>query len=121
MPAVGWSRFGRTFRYTDRDGVHGPVKLAQWRQTGNGAFANKVVIVGKNGQVDVVPPNPGVQADTNFHVVVGKRGLLRSTAGGTINRTTPRPSRRGRAPAPASCYVSACSPSGAFLEDDVTR
>ena len=118
MPAAGWTRFGPTFRYADRDGAHGPVKLAQWRQTGNGAFVNKVVIIGKNGQVDVVPPDPGAQADTNFHVVVGNADYCASTAGGTINPNDAETFKARKATAPAACYVSACSPSGAFLEQE---
>jgi hypothetical protein len=116
MPAVGWSRFGRSWRYADSRGVYGPVKAAQWRQTGNGSFANKVIIVGKNGQVDVIPPNPGVQADTNFHVVAGNIDYCASTAGGTIRPNNAKNFKAKNVPAPAACYVNACSPSGAFLD-----
>jgi hypothetical protein len=116
MPAAGWSRFGPTFRYRDPGGVYGPIKVAQWRQTGNGAFVNKVVITGKNGQVDIVPPDPGVQGDTNFHVVVGNADYCASTAGGTINPNDGETFKAKKAPAPTYCNVNACSPSGAFLE-----
>src|SRR6266849_1742205 len=109
MPASGWSRNGRSYKYVDAGGAHGPVMAAQWREAGSGAIVNKVLIMGSNGQVDIVPPNPGVQADTNFHVG-GGADYCASTAGGTI-RPNDAPTFKARnAPAPATCNVTACSP-----------
>src|SRR6266849_3592609 len=108
MPASGWSRNGRSYKYVDAGGAHGPVMAAQWREAGSGAIVNKVLIMGSTGQVDIVPPNPGVQADTNFHVG-GGADYCASTAGGTI-RPNDAPTFKARnAPAPASCNVTACS------------
>src|SRR5207245_7131615 len=44
MPAIGWTRDGRTYKYLDREGQHGPVKVAWLRQLSNGSIQNKVVI-----------------------------------------------------------------------------
>ena len=114
MPASGWSRFGPAYTYLDRTGAHGPVKMAQFKQNGNGALQSKAVILGKNGPVDVVPPNPGVRGDLDFHVGGGGE-YCASTVGGTIGPNDARNFRAKNAPAPSGCYVSACSPSGAFI------
>jgi len=76
MPASGWSRFGRTYTYADPGGSHGPVKAAQFKQTRTGGIQNRALIIGANGPVGIVPPNPGVEGDTNFHIG-GQRRVLR--------------------------------------------
>jgi hypothetical protein len=116
MPPSGWSRNGRAYAYADPAGLYGPIKVAQWRQSGNGSIVNKVVILGKNGPVDIVPPNPGTQGDATFHVG-GGADYCASTAGGTIRPNDAKRFKARNAPAPAACYVPACSPSGAFLDD----
>jgi hypothetical protein len=115
MPRDEWTRFGRTFTYRDPLGIHGPVKKATLKQTGSGGIQNKVVIVGNHGPVYVVPPNPGAQGDGNFTVGGGTQ-YCTSTAGGTIHPNDARTFKARNAPAPASCNVAACSPSGAFLD-----
>ncbi len=107
MPAIGWSRYGPSYRYLDQTGAYGPVKVAQWRQTSSGAIQNKVTILGKNGTIDVVPPGPGVQADANFHVG-GGAAYCASTAGGTIAPNDAKTFKAKSAPAPAACNVTAC-------------
>jgi len=114
MPGIGWSRDGPAYKYVDRKGLYGPVKVAWLRQVSNGAIQNKVVIDGKHGVVDIVPPNPGIRGDANFNV--GASEYCASTAGGTIHPNTDRTFKATKAPAPANCYVPACSPSGAFLD-----
>jgi hypothetical protein len=47
------------FKYKDPRGENGPVKLAQLKRSGSGVFTVKAVLVGKNGTIDVLPPNPG--------------------------------------------------------------
>ena len=47
------------FKYKDPKGENGPVKVAQIKKSASGTFAIKSVIVGKNGLIVVVPPNPG--------------------------------------------------------------
>jgi len=112
MPAGGWSRHGSGYSYLDPYGAHGPVKIAQWRYSG-GAVVNKLVILGRNGAVDIVPP--GSQGDAAFRVGGGGT-YCASTAGGTIHPNDTKTFKAIKAPAPAACYVSACSPGGAFLD-----
>lgn len=50
---------GGGFRYTDARGEQGPVKKLVLRRTPSGLFAMKIVVLGKNGTLDVVPPAPG--------------------------------------------------------------
>ena len=114
MPAISWTRDGRTYKYLDRAGQHGPVKVAWLRQLSSGSIQNKVVIDGRRGPVDIVPPNPGIRGDANFNV--GASEYCASTVGGTIHPNTDRTFKATKAPAPASCYVPACSASGAFLD-----
>jgi hypothetical protein len=47
------------FKYKDPRGENGPVKLVQLKRSGSGVFTVKAVLVGKNGTIDVLPPNPG--------------------------------------------------------------
>jgi hypothetical protein len=47
------------FKYKDPKGENGPVKVAQIKKSASGTFTIKAVIVGKNGLILVVPPNPG--------------------------------------------------------------
>ena len=115
MPAIGWRRDGPVYKYLDRKGLYGPVKVAWLRQVSNGSIQNKVVVDGKRGPVEIVPPNPGVQGDANFHVGSGGE-YCASTAGGTIHPNDARTFKAKDAPAPAGCNVPACSPSGAFLD-----
>jgi hypothetical protein len=116
MPASGWTRNGPGWTYKDRSGANGPVKLARIRQTNNGATENKVILTGANGQIDIVPPNPGNEANANFRISNGGH-YCTSTAGGTIRPNDARTFKAKKAPAPAACYATACSPNGAFLDD----
>jgi len=47
------------FKYKDPKGENGPVKVAQIKKSASGTFSIKTVLVGKNGLILVVPPNPG--------------------------------------------------------------
>src|SRR5262245_22301191 len=117
MPRSGWApRSHRTFSYDDPLGTYGPVRKATLKQNGSGAIQNKVVIVGDHGPVYIVPPGPGVQGDGNFTIGGGTQ-YCSSTAGGTIRPNDARTFKARNAPAPASCNVAACSPSGAFLDE----
>jgi hypothetical protein len=115
MPASGWSRSGPGYKYVDRAGSHGPVKVAGFRQKANGGVQIKVALDGSRGPIDIVPPNPGIQGDANFHVA-GSGEYCASTVGGTIHPNDARTFKVKKAPAPPGCYVTACSPSGAFLD-----
>jgi hypothetical protein len=47
------------FKYKDPKGDQGAVKVAQIKKAASGTFSIKVVAVGKNGPITVLPPNPG--------------------------------------------------------------
>ena len=115
MPAAGWARNGRRWKYVDKSGTYGPVKLARLQQAGNGTIQNKVVADGQHGAINVVPPNPGSIANTNFWVPGGSQ-YCAWTQGATIRPNDSRTFRARDANAPPTCYVPACSPSGAFLD-----
>jgi hypothetical protein len=117
MPARGWSAInGMGFKYADTHGVDGPVKVAQIKRARSGIFQTSVTILGKLGAIDLVPPNPGVRGDTNLHLR-GGADYCGSTAGGTVLANNAKSFKVNDAPAPAGCGVTACSPSGAFIDD----
>src|SRR4029453_12957643 len=47
------------FKYKDKAGNNGPVKQAQIKKSGKGAFTIKFTASGKLGPVSVLPPNVG--------------------------------------------------------------
>jgi hypothetical protein len=113
MPASGWRLSGSSYRYVDSFGANGPVTAALIKHTGSGGIQNKVVVNGRNGAVNVVPP--GSVGYGNFHVA-GGASYCTTTAGGIIKPNDARRFKAKNAPAPALCYVAACSPSGAFVD-----
>ncbi len=73
------------FKYRDSKGENGPVKSAQVRLKG-GTFQIKIVIDGKGGTVDVVPPNPG-SAGCAFLAIAGGDGYgVQFATGQVINK-----------------------------------
>jgi hypothetical protein len=119
LPASGWSMAhgGRDFNYADPTGAHGAVKSAKLSRSINGTFKARVVALGKLGPLNISPPNPGQRGDAHFRVT-GGTALCGSTAGGIIVKNDNKAFKVKEAPAPASCQVAACSPSGAFLDPD---
>jgi len=108
LPASGWSPISTIgFKYKDGKGDNGPVQVAQIKKTPSGTFQIKVKVNGRNGSVGVVPPNPGVQADTNL--TIGGGDSYCSTFGGDIGANTEKTFKAKNAPAPVSCNV-ACAP-----------
>jgi hypothetical protein len=59
MPAAFWRRTSIGFTYKDGGGTHGPVTTARIARSASGTFRMKVVALGKNGEISLVPPNPG--------------------------------------------------------------
>jgi hypothetical protein len=109
MPASGWSATSTIgFKYKDRWGTYGPVSAASIKKTRSGTFLIKVKILGRNGLITVVPPNPGIQADTNFSLGGGDEYC--STFGGTIGPNDAKTFKAKNALAPLGCDVTACSP-----------
>ena len=86
LPATGWSAFGSGFRYRDTHGANGPVASAQVGRTAGGTFFVKATILGKNGTVTVVPPNPGTDGGIILTITVGDSYCVGfgGAAGGTI-------------------------------------
>ncbi len=54
-----WRSTDLGFKYKDSKGEQGAVKSVTIRLTAGGIFTIKAVVRGKNGPVNVVPPNPG--------------------------------------------------------------
>jgi hypothetical protein len=107
MPASGWSGSGLSLKYADPFGASGPVSAAQLKSQGGGSVSIKVVVTGRNGAVNLVPPNPGVQADTHLSIGGGDE-YCGSTAGGTLKPNTAKVFKGKNAPAPAACDVGPC-------------
>src|SRR5581483_349685 len=90
LPPTGWTAVDGGFRYRDAHGASGAVKTAQIRKTRRGVFVLRVAIVGRNGPIAVVPPNPGedggvvLTIDGGDSYCVGFGG----DAGGTITPGT---------------------------------
>jgi len=81
-----WSAVGTIgFQYKDPRGEQGPVKIAQIKLTASGAFTMKAVIEGKNGPVDVVPPNPGTSGCMALSLGAGDRYSVRFADGDLKN------------------------------------
>jgi len=110
MPGSGWklSPNGLRSTYKDSTGAHGPVAKADL-VTRNGVLRMSVVISGKLGQIDLVPPNPGTQGDTYFHYLNGT-AVCGTTVGGRLTRNDAVMFRTEDAPAPTSCALTACEP-----------
>lgn len=67
-----WSASGSTgFKYRDSKGEQGPVKSVQIKKSGSGSFLIKASLSGKNGAINVVPPNPGTSGFVTLQIGVG--------------------------------------------------
>ena len=118
LPHNYWKYSSGGYRYLDHYGLFGPVKLAKVRRTSNGTFTAKIAILGKLGQVDIVPPNAPVYGDMNLRLNgIPSVEYCGSTAGGVISANDLKTFKVKGAPAPAACTLAACSPSGAFLDE----
>ena len=88
-PASGkpfWATSGSTgYKYKDRAGTNGPVKVAQIKLSGSGTIQVKAVLLGKNGSITLLPPNLGTSACmalkiTNgdvYHVLLGADSIIK--------------------------------------------
>jgi hypothetical protein len=86
LPPELWSATATGFTYKDRQAASGPVKLAQIKRSARGTFQIKAVITGKNGSVDVFPPNPGTSGCLRLDLGTGDHYhvLLPGPPDGTI-------------------------------------
>jgi hypothetical protein len=119
LPAANWSpisSFG--YHYTSFAGP-GAVTAASIKKTPSGVFIMKLRLSGKVGPVDVVPQAGTTRFDLNLSLGGGDQYCAGGpTPPGATN--TDKTYRAQNLPAPTSCGIAACSPSGAFLDPDAT-
>ena len=97
------------FKYKDGSGAQGPVKTVIIKKSLSGAFTIKVVIRGKNGELNVVPPDSGTSGLITLKVGGGDRYCVQFTDGRMKNVDASL--FKVRRPATAGCS----SVSGAFV------
>jgi hypothetical protein len=71
-----WVATGSTgYKYRDSKGDQGPVKGVTIKRSGSGNFLIKVTLSGRNGAVNVTPPNPGTSGFVTLEIgqVAGER------------------------------------------------
>jgi hypothetical protein len=86
LPNTGWAALGTAgYRYTDSAGANGPVKTVILKRTNAGRMTFKVVALGGNGLINLMPPNTGT-GGTAILVIGTSRycTTLGGAAGGTI-------------------------------------
>ena len=101
------------FKYKDPNGEQGAVKAVLIKKTTAGVFSIKVVLRGKNGTINVVPPNLGTDGFITLFLAHGDRYCVAYAGGTPVNDgdrlfKVRRPTVEG-CPAPSS-------PSGAFVD-----
>jgi acetyl esterase/lipase len=74
----------RGFKYRDARAENGPVKRAQLKRKG-GTFQIKIIIDGKGGAIDVVPPSPGSAGCAFLSIDGGDDYSVQFTTGTLIN------------------------------------
>ncbi len=106
---------GTGYRYKDGKGEQGPVRTVLIKKNTDGAFSIKVSVIGKNGPVNVLPPNPGTDGWLTLELGSGDRYCVLFGADGTvINKNGTLFKVRG--PQAEGCPTPS-SPSSAFLTD----
>lgn len=69
-----WSTAGNTgFKYKDSRGDQGPVKSVLIKRSPGGNFTIKATLTGRNGTINVVPPNPGTDGCMALTLASGDR------------------------------------------------
>src|SRR5262249_818431 len=113
-----WRATGTGFKYKDGNGDQGPVKVVIIRKTTGGIFSIKAVIRGKNGMLDVLPPNSGTDGFMRLQLGaapgVGDLYCVQFGADGSVKNDGDR-LFKVRRPSQLGC-PGAGSPSGAFLD-----
>jgi hypothetical protein len=105
-----WRASGASgFKYKDGNGDQGPVKTVILKKSLSGVFTVKVVIRGKNGGVNVIPPDAGTSGLVTLKIGGGDRYCLQFTDGQMKNVNASL--FKVRRPTTAGCS----SVSGAFL------
>jgi hypothetical protein len=87
-----WRGMAAGFTYQDRHGTNGPVRVVQIERSTGGTFRLKAVVLGKLGDVELVPPNPGATACVRLDLAGGDsyHVLLPSVPSSTIGRNDDR-------------------------------
>jgi len=102
------------FKYKDPTGQQGAVKIVLIKKTTAGVFSIKVVLRGKNGTINVVPPNPGTDGFITLFLGHGDRYCI-AYAGGTPVNDGDR-LFKVRHPTGEACPPTPSSPSAAFVD-----
>ena len=66
-----WTKSGSAFKYKDAKGDQGPVKSLIIKSTANGLFSIKAKLTGKNGTINVVPPDSGTDGCLALKIGMG--------------------------------------------------
>jgi hypothetical protein len=106
---------GTGFKYKDPDGEQGPVKVVLIKKTVSGVFSIKAVLRGKNGTLNVVPPNLGTDGFITLFLAQGDRYCVKYGADGNVINDGDR-LFKVRRPSIEGCPGSPSSPSGAFVD-----
>src|SRR5262249_33889468 len=105
-----WRAVGTSgFKYKDGNGDQGPVRTVIIKKSLSGAFNIKVVIRGKNAELNVVPPDTGTSGLVTLRIGGGDRYCVQFTDGQMKNVKASL--FKVRRPATAGCS----SVSGAFV------
>ena len=77
-----WRATGTSgFKYKDGNGDQGPVRTVIIKKSPSGAFNIRVVIRGKNGELEVVPPDSGTSGLVTLRIGGGDRYCVQFTDG----------------------------------------
>jgi hypothetical protein len=108
-----WSLVGSSgYKYRDAKGDQGAVKTLLVKRSPSGTFLIKAIIAGKNGPVDVVPPDPGTDGYLELTLGSGDRYCVKYGSDGKVKNSGPRLFKVSK-PVAEGCSAS---PSGAFLD-----
>lgn len=85
-----WVATGSTgFKYRDSKGDQGPVKSVTIKKSGSGSFLIKASLSGRNGAINVTPPNPGTSGFLTLELgqVAGERYCVQYGADSQIKNS----------------------------------
>jgi hypothetical protein len=111
LPALGWRAIRNGFGYTDPDGAFGPAKRITVKTNSQGVLTLKLSLSGANGQLDILPPNPGTEAAVGLAIDDDAYCIhFGGVAGGTIANDGNRKFRVQRPVAVGPCPSSTSTP-----------
>jgi hypothetical protein len=84
-----WVAVGASgFRYKDPKGDQGPVKIVTIKRTPSAIFSIKAKLTGKNGTINVLPPNPGTDGFLTLTITGGDRYCVKYGAEGRVTNSS---------------------------------